>query len=419
LKIGHPTTIGWVITVQDWAQARYLYTSEGLSIRAIARQMGISRDAVARAIASESPPHYRRVAGPSAFDPFEPGVRELLAEFPTMPASVIAERVGWAGSESWFRKKIAALRPRYAPKDPADRLSYRPGDQVQCDLWFPPAQIPLGYGQNGSPPVLVMVASFSRFVTAAMIPTRTTSDLLAGTWSLLTGQLKAVPRRLLWDNESGIGRCGHLAEGVAAFTGMVATRIVQLRPFDPESKGIVERANKYLETSFLPGRTFASPADFNDQLAGWLPVANARRVRRIGARPVDLIDTDRDQMHALPTTAPRVGFSAQARLPRDYYLRVLGNDYSVDPTVIGRMITVHADLHTVAAYCDGAQVGTHQRIWARQQTVTDPTHVATAARLREAFGGKPFHHASDDDLVRNLADYDARFGVDFGGEGVA
>jgi hypothetical protein len=253
------------------------------------------------------------VAGPSAFDAFEPRVRGLLAEYPTMPAKVIAERVGWAGSESWFRKKIALIRPEYAPKDPADRLSYEPGDQVQCDLWFPPARIPLGCGQDGSPPVLVMVASFSRFITAMMIPTRATSDLLAGTWSLLTGQLKAVPRRLLWDNESGIGRGGHLAEGVAGFTGMVATRIVQLRPFDPESKGIVGRANKYLVTSFLPGRTFASPTDFNDQLAEWLPVANARRVRRIGARPVDLIERDRDQMHALPTRCPHVGFRAEVR----------------------------------------------------------------------------------------------------------
>ena len=83
------------------------------------------------------------------------------------------------------------------------------------------------------------------------------------------------------------------------------------------------------------------------------------------------------------------------------------------------MITVHADLHTVTAFCDGLPVGTHQRIWARQQTVTDPAHVVTAARLREAFGGKVFHHTSDDDLARDLADYDARFGVDFGGEGVA
>jgi transposase len=264
-----------------------------------------------------------------------------------------------------------------------------------------------------------MVASFSRFITAMMIPTRTTSDLLAGTWSLLSGQLKAVPRRLLWDNESGIGRGGHLAEGVAGFTGMVATRVVQLRPFDPESKGIVERANKYLETSFLPGRTFASPDDFNDQLAQWLLLANARRVRRIGARPADLIERDREQMHALPATMPHVGFRAAVRLPRDYYLRVLGNDYSVDPTVIGRMITVHADLRTVAAYCEDVPVGAHQRVWARQQTVTDPAHVVTAARLREAFGGKSLHHADDDDLIRDLADYDTRFGVDFSGEGVA
>jgi hypothetical protein len=43
-----------------------------------------------------------------------------------------------------------------------------------------------------------------------------------------------------------------VAAGVPAFTGTLATRIV-LRPYDPESKGVVERADGYLETSFLPG----------------------------------------------------------------------------------------------------------------------------------------------------------------------
>lgn len=77
----------------------------------------------------------------------------------------IAERVGWPGSASWFRKKVAALRAESAPKDPADRISYRPGDQAQCDLWFPSAAVPLGAGQSGAPPVLVMVVSHSRFIT--------------------------------------------------------------------------------------------------------------------------------------------------------------------------------------------------------------------------------------------------------------
>jgi hypothetical protein len=68
----------------------------------------------------------------------------------------------------------------YAPKDPADRLDYRPGDQAQCDLWSPPVTMPPAAGQAGSPPVLVMVASFSRFITGGMLPTRQTPDLLTG-----------------------------------------------------------------------------------------------------------------------------------------------------------------------------------------------------------------------------------------------
>lgn len=410
--------MGWVIRVQDWAQIRYLHGSEGLSIRAIAARMGLSRDTVSRAVKSDAPPKYQRVSGPSAFDQFEPAVRALLKEFPSMPTSVIAERVGWQGSASWFRKKVAGLRTEYAPKDPADRISYHRGDQAQCDLWFPPARVPLGAGQAGSPPVLVMVASFSRFITALMLPSRQTADLLAGMWSLLAGQLGAVPRRLIWDNEAGIGRRGQLASGVAAFTGTLATKIVQLKPFDPESKGIVERVNGYLETSFLPGRVFASPRDFNTQLAEWLTRANSRRVRAIGARPVDLITEDRDAMHLLPAVSPTAGiagFAAQTRLPRDYHLRVLGNDYSIDPTAIGRMIDLAADLEHVTARCGGALVASHPRSWARQQTVTDPVHVQTAARLREDFQQpRPARTDVDEDgLLRDLADYDARFGVDF------
>jgi Mu transposase-like protein len=413
LKIGHPTKIGWVITVQDWAQIRYLHGGEGLSIRAIAARLGLSRDTVARAVKASSPPKYARVSGPSAFDAFEPHVRELLAEFPAMPASVLAERVGWPGSQSWFRKRVARLRVEYAPKDPADRLTFRPGDQAQCDLWFPPVAVSVGHGQTASPPVLVMVASFSRFITGWMLPSRQTPDLLAGLWSLMGEQLRAVPRRLVWDNEAGIGRGGRLAVGVAGFTGAVATRIVQLPPRDPESKGIVERANGYLETSFLPGRMFTSPADFNEQLTDWLPRANSRRVRSLDARPVDLIGRDRAAMSPLPPMPPAVGFATRVRLPRDYYLRVLGNDYSVDPTVIGRMVDLHADLDTVNARCDGALVASHRRSWARHQTVTDPAHVAIAARLRADYQrGRPAVDAPSG-LVRDLADYDARFGIDF------
>ena len=398
-----------MITVNEWAEIRHLHGSEGMSIRGIAVHLGLARDTVARALAFDGPPAYSRPPVPSAFDVFEVRVRQLLAQFPSMPATVIAERVGWEGSPSWFRKKVAVLRPEYEPKDPADRLSYSAGDQAQCDLWFPATAVMTPAGPVVFP-VLVIVASYSRFITARMIPSRTTQDLLAGMWSLLSEQLGAVPRRLIWDNEAGIGRRNHLAHGVVGFCGTLATRLVQLKPFDPESKGIVERANGFLETSFLPGRSFVSPDDFNAQLAAWLPRANGRTLRVLRSKPVSLIGPDRDRMLPLPPVAPDVGFLEQVRLPRDYYVRVLGNDYSVDPRAIGRMVTTRADLEHVTSTVDGQCVASHARAWGSRQTITDPAHVTQARWLREQFQ-KPRAVPDDVALVRDLADYDTAFGV--------
>jgi hypothetical protein len=205
--------------VEDWALIRHLHRSEMLSQRAIARQLGVARGTVTAALASEGPPTYQRAAVESAISPAEPRIRALLSVCPQMPATVIAERIGWSGSMSWFRERVAVIRPEYAPADPADRLEHRPGRVVQCDLWFPPAEIALGFDQSGSPPVLVMVAAFSRFITALMLPSRQTMDLVAGMWSLLSGQIGAVPHELWWDNEAGIERRGRLTDPVTSFVG--------------------------------------------------------------------------------------------------------------------------------------------------------------------------------------------------------
>jgi hypothetical protein len=335
-------------------------------------------------------------------------VRAILAEHPEMPATVIAERVDWPGSITWLRDNMRALRSDYRRVDPADRLVWEAGDAGQCDLWFPPKRLPLEDGSSALLPVLVMVAAHSRFITGRMIPTRKTEDLLLGSWDLI-GQLGRVPRRLIWDNEPGIGRGGRLAAGVNAFVGTLATKIVQLPPYDPESKGLVERRNGFFETSFMPARSFASPADFNSQFGDWLVRANAREVRTIKARPVDLIDHDRSRMLALPPVPLHLGWRERTRLGRDYYVRLDTGDYSVDPTAIGRMVEVSADLERVRVRLQTRLVGDHARVWARRTTVTDPDHVATARSLREQF--QQPRAATEDDLARDLADYDRAFGL--------
>jgi transposase len=398
-----------VITLEDWALIRRL-AAEGVPKARIARRLGISRTTVIKAVNSESPPRYERSPGPTSFTVFESRVRALLEATPDMPATVLAERVGWTGSIRWFSDNVRRLRPEHRPIDPADRLTWAPGDAAQCDLWFPPRRIPLEDRSTRLLPVLVITAAHSRFMTARMIPTRTTEDLLLGSWELI-GQLGRVPRRLIWDNEPGIGRGQRRAEGVTAFMGTLATKLVLLPPRDPESKGLLERRNGWFETSFMPGRSFSSPADFNTQFTEWLTRANRRVVRTIKAAPVDLIDADRAAMLPLPPAPLQLGWRNTIRLGRDYYVRLDTNDYSVDPTVIGRMVEVAGDLDRVRVRAGGRLVAEHPRVWARGTTITDPDHVETAARLRKQFQHPGTDPAASDDLVRDLSDYDRAFGL--------
>jgi len=128
---------------------------------------------------------------------------------------------------------------------------------------------------------------------------------------------------------------------------------------------MVERRNRFFRSSFMPGRVFASPQDSNEQMAAWLPVANSRYSRSRRARPIDLIEQERAAMRPLSPVAPDVLFRNTVRLPRDYYVRVHSNDYSVTPGLIGRLVDVTADLEQIHVSQNGVVVTSHDRASAR------------------------------------------------------
>jgi transposase len=413
-----------VLSVEDWAEIRRLRRAEGMPIKQVARVVGCSKNTVKRALAASGPPRYQRPSRGSVVDAAEPRIRELLRAWPTMPATVVAERIGWTRSLTVLKDRVRELRPAYLPPDPASRTAYAAGEVAQCDLWFPAITLPVGFGQVRTAtrlPVLVMVTGYARWLSARLLPSRVAEDLFAGWWQLLQG-LAAVPRVLVWDGEGAVGqrrrRQTVLTEAAHAFRGVLGAKIVICNPADPEAKGLVERANGYLETSFLPGRRFASPADFNAQLADWLVLVNQRRRRVLGCAPAGRIEADRAAMLPLPPVAPVTGWRASLRLPRDHYVRLDGNDYSVHPAVIGRRVEVTSDLDRVQVHCDGQLVADHPRCWARHQTVSDPAHLAAATRLRAERAAVTTRRDQAEVQLRCLADYDVAFGLD-DGQGVA
>ena len=104
----------------------------------------------------------------------------MLQAYPRMPATVIAERIGWTRSIRVLSARVAELRPVHLPPDPASRTGYAAGEIAQCDLWFPPVELPVGFGQTRKPtqlPVLTMICAYSRWLSKLLIPSRCAAEV--------------------------------------------------------------------------------------------------------------------------------------------------------------------------------------------------------------------------------------------------
>jgi transposase len=403
-----------VLSVEDWAEIRRLHFAEGLGIKTIAKRLGVARNTVRIAVRSGQPPAYRRPTRPSAVDPYEDHIRALLKDCPTMPATVIAERIGWRRGITILKERVAELRPLYRPQDPYQRTDYRPGELAQWDLWKPPVEIPVGYGNAARFQVIVGVSGYSRFTVARMIPTKESCDLLAGHLACLL-DLGGVPRKGVYDNEGAIGRNRkgemHFTRAFLAFKGTLGMGAVILKGGFPEGKGLVERANGYLETSFLPGRRFCSLDDFNNQLSTWLTTANSRIHGTIRCRPSDRIREDIGSMLALPPVLPDVCQRSSVLIGRDHYVRFGTCDYSVHPRAIGRRAELKVDLEWVVVTLAGDEVARHRRSLAPHRTITDPAHSRARRVLKETVCHDQPSPTEIDVEIRDLATYDHALGV--------
>jgi transposase len=374
-----------MIDVEDWAEIRRLHRAERMGIKAISARLGIARNTVRAAIRSQTPPKYQRARAGSRVDEVDGELRELLGEFPSMPATVIAERIAWTHGMTILKERVRELRPLFAPPDPVQRTTYRPGELGQWDLWQPDVEIPVGFGQTFKGWVVNGVSGFSRLHAGWMVPTRAAHDVLGGTLHVLAA-FGALPRQWVWDQEGCIGqwRQGRqrLTDEFQVFRGTLGVAVKLCAPNDPEAKGVIERTHHYYETSFLPGRHFDDVADFNAQFTGWLRRANMRIHATTKQRPAEAIFEDRGSMLAFPPVLPDPSWRFSTRLPRDHFVRVDTNDYSVNPRFVGRRVEVRVTLDEVIVSCEGTEVARHRRFLGRHQTLIAPEHMRVLRTMR-------------------------------------
>jgi len=380
-----------VVGVEQWAEIRRLYFVKRLSIKEIVRRTGHGRNTIRRALRSGEAPRYRRPPRPSKLDPFRDDVHRLLRADPRLPGRRLRELLeeqGYAGGKTILNDYLREVRPLFLPRPRTfQRTSYRPGALCQFDVWEPSQEIPVGAGQMRRGYVVVGCLPYSRAGAGALVFSKEAPDLLYGIGRCLV-RLGGLPATLVWDREGALhAGGGHPTDVYAAFCGELAVGWRILEPKDPQSKGVVERLQGYLETSFEPGRSFANELDFQEQLDRWFAErANVRFHRTLRCRPVDRLAEELSLMRSLPKRMPDVDRRLVIRIAPDPYVRVDSNDYSLDPRLVGRRVELRASQRELVAISldTGELAARHVRSFARHRTITALEHARALRELRGA-----------------------------------
>jgi len=292
-----------VISLEEWVDVVSLHR-QGLSIKGIARKLGISRNAVRRALRRGGPPKYERPPAPSKLDPYKDYLLARLSEFPELSAVSLMDEIramGYAGGISILKDFTRPYRVRR--REPVVRFETPPGKQAQVD-WAHLGIHPLD-GRPTHVYLFVMILSFSRALYAEATTSAATDTFLACHTRAFTA-LGGVTEEVLYDNAKTVvttrTKDGPVfAAPLLDFAGRAGFAPRVCRPYRAKTKGKVERSIGYIKDRFLVGRTFLDLADLNIQLAAWIDgVANVREHATTGEPPIERLA--REKLAPVPAT---------------------------------------------------------------------------------------------------------------------
>jgi transposase len=381
-----------VFKVREWSEVHRLFERERLNKSAIADRLGMSRPTVRRLLELQEPPRYERTPAGSKLDPHADAIAAMLDHDPKVPATVILEhlrRDGYAGGITILKDHVARLRPTFAAARSFQRTTYLPGELAHGDWWEPGTMIPVGNGACREAYGWVTTLPHSAAHATVFSLSKTMADLLHGVLGCLS-RLGGVPEAMVVDNDTsivadGVGRNAVLHPEVAALCGHLRMKLIVLEPGKPESKGQVERTNGYLETSFLPLRSYADVVDMQSQHDAWASdVAWRRHHRRVGGRVGDALAAERGYLRALPDPLPDVDIRTEVRVQKDGFVRIRGVDYSVPPGLGGRRVQVRIAPREVVVHLEGSEIARHRRSFAPTDVVLDPRHARALRLARQA-----------------------------------
>jgi len=370
---------------------------KGLSMREIARRLGISRPTVRKYLEDpESCERGRRpVVRESKLDAYEPNIRAWLNEDPAYKATWIYDRLrplGYAGSYDLVKRKVHEL------KEESQRIAYmrfesEPGCQAQVD--FGEFQV---VGEDGSVSkyyLFSMILGYSRkiygeFIERCDLPTFLDCHIRAFVY------FGGVPGEILYDRMKNvyIGKLAGKAKFNATIEGFALHYGFNIRvapSYAAWVKGKVERPYSFIREGFWRGYAFTCMETANRDLAEWLSMKDERIHGT--THEVVRVRFEREQPYLKPVPAQvfDTSYRVYRKVHKDCTVRYEGNSYVVPHTLVGKAVVLRVKDKIIRVFADDRLVVVYEIPAGRGHLVQD-RRFYEALRKDRVMNARKYHH---------------------------
>ena len=397
-----------------WVKIRAMKAS-GLGIRAIARDLKLSRNTVRSALTKDSHlPKKRNRAALVLLEPFKAEILRMKRQnFIGTRIFHELRKLGYTGGQTQLYKFLSQLNQLEPSLKVTERYETAAGEQAQFD-WSYYTVVFAGISKKVVVFCLILAFSRRKFYWASSNDTQSSTfeALEKGFW-----HFGGVTKELLVDNAKVLVQISNPANfswnsKFLEFCGYYRIKPVACKIRRPQTKGKVERPFFYLENHFIKGRTFKDFEDFCWELSSFSLQLDILTHPTTGFRPLDRFQEEEPHLTALPVKPFLGNFFLIRKVSWDCLISFAAVRYSVPYQFAGKLVWARISQGELLEIFDsnGELIASH-KISGSGATVIDKSHYEglkkqpprTIPALKEAFL-KEFP-AEEDFLLKLLAHY--------------
>ena len=343
---------------------------QGMGIRAVARALKVSRNAIRHALRGEVPPQQA--------DPHPP---EIASEHPRLEIFVrllfkqcngSAQRVQECLEEqhgiemgystlTHYLRTLGLRQPRRGRKVSGEIIT---GPGVEGQLDTSPVRVRLGR-EVVKLYLAHLILGFSRHRYAEFFARWTRFHVMVFIVRALLW-FKGLPRRMGIDNGReviiyGSGVNGVVAQEMERFADRLGFKFVAIELGHKDRQGKVEKAHQFGQTNFLVNRPARDLADLNAQARQWCEKIFHRRVRGQTFAPADRWEEELAHLQPVPVHIPESSMTWRRKADDRARVWLHGSSYRVPDRYVLRWLIVRETGDEVIVFDGRNEVCRHPR----------------------------------------------------------